>query len=216
MLKLCRIDMWPFNSFPSHSNFSFYAAFYLNRLCSFSYPAACPVAARCPWLLSGCFPSCAVFFGKNIFCFLLCCIFFPQFFSIILSRVLLACFLFCLASLYWLSWTLKMLKSSLKNIFRTLNFLNDVGSFLFCTQTIPIPCGVWKLGLHGFYFFFFIIFIFCVCCDLQTDEMLTQSNPCMRKIHAKPWQIPVQGRCTHSCHCLEALHKSCGRRLNTA
>lgn len=203
MLKLCCIDMWPFNSFPSHSNFSFYAAFYLNWLCSFSYPAACPVAARCPWLLSGCFPSCAVFFGKNIFCFLLCCIFFPQFFSIILSRVLLACFLFCLASLYWLSWTLKMLKSSLKNIFRTLNFLNDVGSFLFCTQTIPIPCGVWKLGLHGFYFFFFYYFYFlCVLWlanwwDVNAEQSMheenpckTLTNPCARKVYP---QLPLLG-----------------------
>lgn len=123
--------------------------------CSFSYLALCSVAICFSCLLSECCPLCVMFLDRNIFCllflllfFFLICLFYytPQGFACVFS------FLFGQPVLTFLD--IKDTLSSLRNIFRALKFLNDVDNFLFCTQTSPRPCGVWK---HRTDFFFLCV-----------------------------------------------------------
>lgn len=95
-------------------------------------------------------------------------VFFPAvfwpllFYYTLQSFALFCCFIFCLASLYWLSWTLKMLESSLRNIFRTLNFLNGVVSFFPALRQFLSPVvAESNMGQPWFSFFFFFLNVTC-------------------------------------------------------
>jgi len=99
-------------------------------------------------------------------CFFLICLFYytPQGFACVFS------FLFGQPVLTFLD--IKDTLSSLRNIFRALKFLNDVDNFLFCTQTSPRPCGVWKHRTD----FFLLFVVVATSCKLI---ILMQSNQCM-------------------------------------
>lgn len=123
-------------------------------------------------VFSECCPLCVMFLDRNIFCllflllfFFLICLFYytPQGFACVFS------FLFGQPVLTVLD--IKDTLSSLRNIFRALKFLNDVDNFLFCTQTSPSPCGVWKHRTD-----FFLLFVVATSCKLI---ILMQSNQCM-------------------------------------
>lgn len=141
----------------------------------FFYPALCSVAICFPCLLSEHCPLCVMFLHRNIFCLLL-------FFVVVVLFLNLSHFYYtlqgfaCLFSFLFGQPVLTVLDikntlSSQRNIFRALKFLNDVDNFLFCTQTSPIPWGVWKHRTA-----FFLLVVVATSCKLV---ILMQSNPCM-------------------------------------